>query len=760
MLAKKVGLLFCLALISPPAVQPKAVLREARSPGIHLIRFDEPPLSRYRGDVPGLRATSAALTGERKLDPRHPASRDYLDYLDRNQTRHLAVIERALGREPAVVFRYRVIANALAVRLKPREAARIARLPGIRSVGPDVHLHLATDAGPAWIGAPAIWDGSATGGLPGTQGEGVVIGILDTGINIGHPSFSDSPADGHVFTNPFGPGNFVGWCDLHPRRFERAWVCNDKLIGVWDFVDAISPENDGPLDGYFHGSHTASIAAGNVLEWPAVSGVAPHANLISYDVCYALTPAQQDCPLSAVAAAVEQAVWDGVDVLNFSIAGGSSPWNDLDTDSIFLNAVAAGILVAASADNTGPTPGTVGHLGPWVATVGASTHHRLANRNFLTDLWRDPPVSELAGDSLTDGYGPAPIVYAGDCAARFPAGTWRGGEIVVCDNQGPVHRVIACQNVADGGARGCVLANIAGGNPWVVAEAHVVPAIQLDESSGDLLRAWLAGASDHKATITPSVLVTDPALGDVMAGFSSRGPNPAFDVVKPDLTAPGVNVLGALSSGLIPGFTGPEFFAVSGTSMASPHVAGAAALLVALHPEWTPPEVKSALMMTAVTAVRKEDGVTAADPFDRGSGRVDLTQAARTGILLAETPEKFAAADPAAGGDPRTLNLPSLTASDCAGRCEWRRTLKSPLAAAVAWTASVTAAEGLRMTVVPERFELSARASPRPFQVTVEIEPDAVLGTWSFGEVVLTPDDPTIPDVHFPVAVVPTAFLP
>ncbi len=759
MLAKKIGLLFCLALISPPAVRPQATSSEVRSPEIYLIRFEEPPLSRYRGDVPGLRGTSTASTGERKLNPRHPASRDYLDYLNRKQTRRLALIKRVLRRPPAVVFRYRVIANALALRLRPREAARIARLRGIRSVGPDSHLHLATDAGPAWIGAPAVWDGSATGGLPGTRGEGVVIGILDTGINIGHPSFSDTPADGHVFTNPFGPGNFIGWCNLEPRRFERAWECNDKLIGVWDFVDAISPENDGPLDGYFHGSHTASIAAGNVLEWPAVSGVAPHANLISYDVCYALTPAQQDCPLSAVAAAVEQAVWDGVDVLNFSIAGGSSPWDDLDTDRIFLNAVAAGIFVAASADNTGPAPGTVGHLGPWVATVGASTHHRLANRNTLSDLYWSPPVAEFAGDSLTDGYGPAPLVYAGDCATRFAAGTWRG-EIVVCDNQGPVHRVIACQNVADGGARGCVLANIAGGNPWVVAEAHVIPAIQIDESSGDLLRAWLAGASERKARITPSVLVTDPALGDIMAGFSARGPNPAFDVIKPDLTAPGVNILGALNSGLIPDFRGSEFFAVSGTSMASPHVAGAAALLVALHPEWTPPELSSALLLTASTAVRKQDGVSATDPFDRGSGRVDLTRAASTGILLAETSENFAAADPAAGGDPRTLNLASLAASDCAGRCEWQRTLRSPLAAAVAWTASSTAAAGLRMTVVPESFELSAGASSLTLRVTVEIEPDAVLGSWSFGEVVLTPDESAIPQVRLPVAVVPTAFLP
>ena len=227
------------------------------------------------------------------------------------------------------------------------------------------------------MGADGIWDGTATGGLPGTQGEGVTVGIIDTGLNLGHSSFAAvGPSDGYTHTNPLGSGTYLGLCDSDPGTF----VCNDKLIGYYIFTGETTEDGDG------HGSHTGSTTAGNVLDAgmvdltpfaysPAISGVAPHANIIGYDGCLD----DGGCPFSALTAAIDQTVADGVvDVINYSIGGGSSdPWTDADSLA-FLGAADAGIVPVTSASNSGPGAGTVGSPAdaPWMLAVGASTHNR------------------------------------------------------------------------------------------------------------------------------------------------------------------------------------------------------------------------------------------------------------------------------------------------------------------------------------------------------------------------------------------------
>lgn len=237
-----------------------------------------------------------------------------------------------------------------------------------------------------------------------------------------------------------------------------------------------------------------------------------------------------------------------------------------------------------------------------------------------------------------------------------------------------------------------------------------------------------------------------------MAAFSSRGPNPSFDVLKPDLAAPGWEILGAVSSTLIFGFTGDEYLTVSGTSMASPHVAGAAALLLALHPGWSPAEVKSALMTTAATSLVKEDGLTAADPFDGGGGRPELGRAARAGLVFPETAAAYAAADPALGGQPETLNVPALVASHCDAGCAFQRTVKTVLAAPAQWTATVSAPPGMTIAVTPPLFSLDASSPLRTLDVTVTLDEGFPFGDWAFGEIVLVPDDVSVPETRLPVA--------
>jgi subtilisin family serine protease len=750
------GVIFCLlasvapASSAPPAGKQRAGAVKRSGRAAYIVQLAEPPLARYRGGVPGLPATNPRSRGERKLDSQSPDSRRYTAHLLARQQQALAATGQALGRDVAALHRYTQAFNGFALELTAAEAQALARLPGVAGVTPSRELRPLTDAGPSWIGAPGIWDGTATGGLPGTKGEGILVGMIDTGINLDHPSFADLGGDGYDHTNPRGTGNYVGWCDPANPDYDPALPCNDKLIGVWSYPDS----GNDPEDDYGHGSHTAGTVAGNhtTLDYAAglprqVSGVAPHANLISYDVCVF------SCPYSALLAGIDQAVADGVDVINFSIGGWvfEDPWDDV-LAAAFLGAREAGVFVAASAGNSGPYSSSIGTpaFAPWLLTVGAATHDR-ATASSLAGLsgGDTTPPADLAGKGLTGGYGPAAIVHAGDfgnayCDSAFAAGTFNG-QIVVCDAYYSDPQYMG-QNVLAGGAGGLVVANL---YSWlgVFESGNVLPAVHIDSLKADQLRAWLASGTGHAGSITGFSFVSDPAAADVLAYFSSRGPNPIVsDVIKPDLIGPGVNVLAATKD---PGLSAR----LSGTSMSSPHAAGAAALLIALHPSWTPAEVQSALMTTAQTAgLKREDGTTpATSPFDVGAGRVDLGVAARAGLVLDVTSAAFEAADPELGGDPATLNLASL-AESCLpdSACSWTRTVRSTLAAPSEWTASATLPAGMSLTVTPSSFSLAPGATQA---LQISVANDAALSGWQTGSVRLSESAELAPEAHLPLAV-------
>jgi subtilisin family serine protease len=733
---------------------------------IYIVRLEDAPLAGYRGGIAGLEPTSPRVTGAPKLDATSPASIAYRDYLAEQQAQLIAAMEQSFGHQVEVVFQYDAAYNGMAVRLTAREAADLVTFPGVVDVQPDFVLYPTTDYGPTWIGAPGIWDGSDVPGGVGTKGEGVIVGILDTGLNMDHPSFAATgPSDGYVHINPYGPGNYVGLCLDDPGT----WVCNDKLIGYYIYTGEDHEDEEG------HGSHTASTAAGNVLDAgyvdltpydysPAISGVAPHANIIGYDVCNDTG----GCPGSGSIAATNQAVLDGVDVINFSIGGGTSnPWTD--TGSLaFLYAAEAGIVPVTSAGNSGPGASTIGSPAdaPWMVSVGSNTHNRAGSNSLIDMTGGDtPPPADMDGKGFSEGYGPAPIVYAGDygdalCLDEFTPGTFPNGEIVVCD-RGTNARVAKGWNVMQGGAGGYILAN-ASASQTLNGDVHHLPAVHITYDDGVDLKAWLASGSDHMATIEGTTLSTDPANGDIMAGSSSRGPliNTAEDVIKPDLSAPGVDILAAIRS-LPPDAEDPttEYGIKSGTSMSSPHTAGAAALLRALYPGWSPAQIKSALMTTAWTAtVLKEDGMTPADPFDIGGGRVDLSMAAKVGMVLDVTTAEFEDANPALGGEPRALNLPSMGDADCAGICSWTRVVSSTLDTTESWTVSTSAAPGMNLTVTPDSFDL-APAATQTITVTADVL-GAPVGEWVFGKVLLTPDSPSVAEAHLPVAVQMTAQPP
>jgi subtilisin family serine protease len=748
---------FCMAEPGSENGEPRQDEPGQERSDLYIIRFDQPCLLevlRDRGRPPSFERKAM---GRGKPDVRAPEAMEHLDRIKKQHKEFEFRARQALSRRLDIRYSYTHAFNGLAVTLGPGEADLLLNLPGVLEVYPEITRFPLTDAGPAWVGAPELWSGAGTAGGIGSRGEGIVIAILDTGIHPEHPSFAEIDGDSYVHANP--KERRFGVCDESDiLLFNPAFPCNDKLIGAWSFVDTVI-DTDSPRDSNGHGTHVAATAAGNALVTDtlnptqfgvSLSGVAPRANIIVYDVCIA------DCPESASLAAIDQAVADGVDVINFSIGGPSvNPWTD-PTSLAFLAAREAGIFVSAAAGNSGPSQGTVNSPAnaPWVTAVGDATHNRRFTNPALQLSGPGAPLP-MQGAGITRGYGPAPMVYAGDfgdplCLSPFPEGTWQNGEIVVCD-RGFIPRMEKGLNVKAGGAGGMVLVNQVN-DSGLAADFHILPAIHLSFNDGSALKNWLA-ASDGSETLSGAIQgserVLNSSFGDVIPAFSSRGPNQQVtDVLKPDLVAPGVFILGA---GLPLSNENATFSVLTGTSASAPHVAGAAALLMSIRPDWTPDMIRSALMTTAKTSgVTKGNGTIPADPFDRGSGRIDLATAALAGLSLQESAANFSAADPALGGDPGALNLPFLSDGNCQGACTWSRTFTSTLDTPSTWSVSASGPPGMNLTVSPSSFTLPPEGS-----VTLLVETDVLdmpQDQWAFGEVALSSTQGG-PQIRLPVAV-------
>ncbi|WP_028765723.1 S8 family serine peptidase [Shewanella fidelis] len=752
----------------------------------YFVRLIESPVALYQGGIEGFQATSLEKAPGKngKLDVTSAAVKSYRSFLSSKQDRVIQKANAVLG-ELDVKQRTTLAYNGLVVEMTQAQATKLATVAGIANIQREILRKPMTDSGPAIIKAPSVWSGEATG--TESKGEGMIVGIIDTGINTDHPSFADVGGDGYDHTNPWGPGVYSGDCSA-----DFPELCNDKLIGVhsWPAItdqyldyDIDVPANGEDYNG--HGSHTAGTTAGNVLidtnvpnvdgedtgvVFDTISGVAPHANIVSYQVCL---PGENDeigfagCFPSLTVLAVEHAIENGVDALNYSIGGGSSnPWNDADALA-FLSARKAGIHVATSAGNSGPGPETVGSPGdaPWLTTVAAYTHDRdFSEKNIGSFSGGDTAAPEaLTGKAMTGEF-TGSVVYAGDfenandpdndpaqCLEPFPADTFADDTIVVCD-RGAIARVDKGRNVLAGGASGLVLANLQGGAESVVADAHVLPAIHIDADKGDALKAWLATGADHKATITGTEVVQDEKLARIAAGFTSRGPNKSVpDVIAPSIAAPGVSIFAAYADQQSAGFKEnpdpSDYGFLSGTSMASPHVAGALTLLASLHPEWTPAEVQSALMLTADQNTLKDDGVTPSDFFDMGAGYANVEAAAKTGLVMDESYVDYVKADPALGGQPSQINLATIANAKCVGECTWTRTVKATKDGS--WTASTMGVtDGLVLSVMPESFELKAGETQ---ELTVTADISAASAGWNFANIKLMAED--MPEVKLPVAV-------
>ncbi len=751
--------LLCLLGAGPATARNAMAIDKATIDGSYLVSFSEPPLAAFRGfdgDADprraALKATSPSATGEQQLDVHSPAAKAYRGWLAERRDQHLRDISLALGRQVEPSLSLDVVNHLVVMQLSAAEAERVAGLPGVTLVEPEFMRAPRTDAGPQWIGAAQVWSG--VNGLS-SRGEGVVIGIIDSGINRGHPSFAAiGPVDAYVHTNPRGA--VFGLC------IANASFCNGKLIGLYDFTictgvhnstDCNDREPNVGLDPDGHGTHVSSTAAGNLVNAfitvagrsipRQISGVAPHANLIHYKAC----EEEEDCRGSWVLAAINRAVEDRVAVINYSIgADARDPWGTSDSLAM-LNAREAGVVVVVAAGNSGPGEGSIDapSNSPWVIAAANTTHDRaIANR--LVDLaggnTSPPQGGVLLGVGLTDAYGPASIVVPLDfpgCSIGSnidspPSGISNpfvgrvfNGEIVVCA-RGTQARLAKSNNVRLAGGGGMVLTNTALEGESTVADAHSIPATHIGFQDGTLLRHWLAGGSGHRGRIEGAEVRSVPQMADLLNSVSGRGPPSVEGILKPTISAPGTSILAAAGEG-------NGFAFLTGTSMATPHVAGTVALLRALKPNWSVSDIESALVTTALPVVRSSDGTRIATPYEQGSGRVSAADAVRAGLSFPVTPAEFRAAQPALGGQPKNLNQAALVEPLCFERCGFNRQVRD-LVGGGRWRVEAELTAGARAVVTPTEFDLAAGAS-QSLQIELIVDDPVLAGRWVSGRLVL-----------------------
>jgi hypothetical protein len=765
----------------------------SRSSNRYIVRMAELPVSSYDGSVPSLPATRPQRG--QKIDRDAAAVVGYAGYLD---NRHDDVLKRVGGGRKLYDYRYSF--NGFTAELTDAQADALKSTGDVLSVTKDELQHADTSFTPTFLGLDAkdgLWD--RLGG-PDDAGDDVIIGMIDSGVWPESRSFSDRASEhddrdddndddhrgrdawrrGHDWGDgPFAFDHHSKWkgtCETG-EAFRKS-DCNRKLIGARRFneawggdagVKAERPwEYASPRDYNGHGTHTASTAGGNKgvkASGPArvfgrVSGIAPRARIAVYKALWSTEDGTIASGFTSdLVAAIDQAVADGVDVINYSISGTTA--NFLDAAEIaFLFAADAGVFVSASAGNSGPTTGTVAHPSPWITTVAAGTHSRTGTGSVTLGngvTMAGPSFATAVKSSLIDAAA-AGLPRANPTALSlcFTAADNGGtpvldpakvaGKIVLCD-RGTNARVNKSRAVRDAGGVGMILVNVVPGT--VNADLHYVPTVHLPDTARASLKVYAAGVEPTAAISRTTITFDVPA--PLTAAFSSRGPLVAGggDLLKPDVIAPGQDIVAAVAP---PANAGLQFNMYNGTSMSAPHVAGLAALLKDLHEDWSPMMIKSALMTTGTDVA--DGGVPAPNTnptliFRQGAGHVSPNAAADPGLAFdSDINDWFAflcgatvGVNPAicsglAGAgyslDPSDLNMASIAIGNLAGTQTVTRTVTNVGRWNATYTPTVTGMLGFDVVVSPSTLTLRPGRS-KTFTVTFTRQTAAV-STYTGGQ--------------------------
>lgn len=700
---------------------------EQQFPTYYIIQLEDSPLATYSGDVKGFAPTAKSAYNESKLALNTVQAQAYGQYLSTKQREVLGALQSKfpqlqVERSLQITLNGFIVTHPGKVDIKEQLSA----IPGVKKVFAHEVYEAQMDTSNTLIKTESAW--SLLGGKS-VAGKGIKVAIIDGGINADHPMFA---ANGHE--RPAGLPQ-TDYCATIDESF-----CNDKLVIARYYTPtfAVHPsEHISPRDFGGHGTHVAGTAVGNEISGSyndvpvTLSGVAPGATLMVYKALFQTPAGRGSGSNMMLVGALEDAVADGADVINNSWGGGpgGNPADSVYTP-IFTAAEAAGVMIVTAAGNDGPGATTVGC--PGCIEAGITVASTQTGRTFgveVTAPGLESAASALPGSGdfkltadITGALLPSSVAAATNlegCTA-FPADTFK--DKIAMIPRGTCSFSIKADNAKAAGATALIVYNNQAGVISMSMPGVTLPSVSITQTAGDaILDAWEEGAT---VTISAVKQLINPANVDAMSDFSSRGPNGDSSFLKPEIAAPGSDIL---SASAVPGET---FYINSGTSMASPHVAGAAALLRQHRPELDAFQIKSILMTSSNSAVKKEDAVTEATPFDRGAGRLDLEAATKTAIAFDKA---------------------SIVSTGCAVTCTFERVITNLMPEDGEWEGVVEFSNSdVTGEISTPTVSLAADGSAS-FVVTANVAyADA---GWQFGQVIWTDTSGKYAKAHLPIAI-------
>ncbi|PRQ52436.1 putative tripeptidyl-peptidase II [Rosa chinensis] len=715
----------------------------------------------------------------------HPPNFSELE-LTRVRENHCEFLGSFLGShevaKDSIFYSYTRHINGFAATLEEEDAAQIAKHPKVISVFLNKGRKLHTTRSWDFLGLEhngvtppnSIWEKAR-------YGEDTIIANLDTGAWPESKSFSD---EGY---GPI-PSKWKGICQ---NEADSEFHCNRKLIGARyfnkGFAAVVGPLNSSfqsPRDEEGHGSHTLSTAGGNFVTGASVFGFgngtakggSPKARVAAYKVCWPPVNGSE-CFEADILAAFDMAIHDGVDVLSVSLGGDATAFFNDSVAIGSFHAVKHGIVVVCSAGNSGPDDATVSNVAVWQITVGASTMDREFPTYITLGNWK-----HFKGQSLSAVALPSKRFYPLTSAADAKAANTSIEEALLCkagtlDPEKVKGKILAClrgdnarvdkgEQALLAGAVGMILANSEVNGNEIISDPHVLPASHINFTDGSLVFAYINSTKYPRAYIKrpTTQLGTKPA--PFMAAFSSKGPSTITpDILKPDITAPGVSVIAAYTEAEGP--TNLEFDrrripfnSVSGTSMSCPHIAGVVGLLKTLYPHWSPAAIKSAIMTTAKTQDNSREPVlnasnSEATPFSYGAGHVNPNSAMDPGLVYDldtddylnllctlgynETQIETFSHEPYKCPNPAislaNLNYPSITVPKLSGSLIVTRTLKN-VGEPGTYTALIINPNGVLVSVEPKSLEFKKVGEEKSFSVVLEAKDGKAAKNYVFGKLI------------------------
>ncbi|XP_072978834.1 subtilisin-like protease SBT3.18 [Typha angustifolia] len=683
---------------------------------------------------------------------------------------HLELLSSVFSKEKdarkALLYSYKHGFSGFAAVLNSTQATTLASMEGVISVFRSKMLQLHTTR--SWDFMGLKLDSGKVTPMQLTYGDDVIVGIFDTGIWPESESLKEEPNMGPI------PASWRGAC-VKGEKFDPKTACNRKLIGARYYINGFESEF-GPLntsgdaefrsprDRLGHGTHTASTAVGSIapnasffgLGRGVARGGAPRARLAVYKICW-FKDLQGRCSEADILAAFDDALRDGVHVISASLGASPPlmPFFSTSTDIGSFHAMQLGVTAVFSAGNDGPEPTLVQNVSPWGLCVAAGTIDRtfptqitLGNNTSFTG--QSFNVKEMKMDLIDSGK----LFDDGSCSFDKWNRNLASGKIVLCfSTVGQVSSTSAALAILVANGSAMIFVDTLTKR---IAQDDFLPTVHVDLYQGTQILYYIRSNKDSTVHIYPSRTSIGSSPAPTVAYFSSRGPSSVSpNILKPDIAAPGVNVLAAWPPKSSPSLLPFDRRSVSwnfdsGTSMSCPHISGVVALIKSAHPSWSPAAIKSAIMTTAYTSDRSSDISLAGgtlkpvDPFDIGAGHVNPIKALDPGLVYdmeardyivflcsigySETQiKRIVIPSPSINNtscrgsySDLDLNYPAIVVSDLRSTITIKRTLRNVGQRNAAYYASVTSPQGVYTFVWPKFLIFSFHKVNISYYVTVQ----------------------------------------